>query len=181
MRVIGIDPGSRVCGYGVLESENGGVTHIASGCIKASPGLPVSKRLSIIYDGLLGVIKGHSPLIMSVESMFFSKNARSAITLGEARGVALLAASMSGIDVCEYSPTKVKLALTGRGRASKSDVRRMITMLLEVPEFESEDASDAVAIALCHIHISRIEQKLGKEFLQPRRKRRRFTLDDIPS
>ncbi|MGD9652966.1 MAG: crossover junction endodeoxyribonuclease RuvC [Candidatus Dadabacteria bacterium] len=181
MRVIGIDPGSRVCGYGVLESENGGVTHIASGCIKASPGLPVSKRLSIIYDGLLGIIKGHSPLIMSVESMFFSKNARSAITLGEARGVALLAASMSGIDVCEYSPTKVKLALTGRGRASKSDVRRMITMLLEVPEFESEDASDAVAIALCHLHISRIEQKLGKEFLQPRRKRRRFTLDDIPS
>ncbi len=181
MRVIGIDPGSRVCGYGVLESVKGGVTHIASGCITASPGLPVSKRLSIIYDGLLGVIKSHSPLIMSVESMFFSKNARSAITLGEARGVALLAASMSGIDVCEYSPTKVKLALTGRGRASKSDVRRMITMLLEVPEFESDDASDAVAIALCHIHLSRIEQKLGKEFLQPRRKRRRFTLDDIPS
>jgi crossover junction endodeoxyribonuclease RuvC len=113
--------------------------------------------------------------------MFFSKNARSAITLGEARGIALLAASNSGLEVCEYSPTKIKLALTGRGRANKSDVRRMITMLLGVPEFESEDASDAVAIALCHIHLSRIEQKLGKEFLQPRRKRRRFTLDDITS
>lgn len=181
MRVIGIDPGSRVCGYGVLETVNGEIKHLASGCIVPGRALPLYRRLSVIYDGLTGVISEYSPLVMSIEDIFFSKNARSAIMLGEARGVALLAASNSGLSVSEYSPTKIKLALTGRGRANKSDVRRMISMLLGVTEFESEDASDAVAIALCHINISRIELKLGREFVQTRRKRRRFTLDDLPS
>ncbi len=181
MKVIGIDPGSRVCGYGVLESRNGDVEHLASGSIAPGNGLPLYQRLKIIYESLIKVIGEHSPEAMSVEDIFFAKNAKSAIKLGEARGVALLAASNSGIPVFEYPPTKVKLALTGSGRASKSDVQRMLSIILGVSGFETEDASDAVAIALCHINLSRIESRLGKEFTEPRKRRRRFTLNDLPS
>ncbi len=181
MKVIGIDPGSRVCGYGILEAQNGEVTYLISGCITPNPALPFSQRLKVIYDGLLKVIDQHTPDVMSIEDIFFAKNAKSAIKLGQAKGVALLAGSNSGISVHEYAPTKVKLALTGRGRANKAEVQNMLSKLLGVPTWESQDASDAVAIALCHIHISQIETRLGKEFVQPRRKRRRFTLDDLPS
>lgn len=181
MRVIGIDPGSRVCGYGVLESRNGEITHIVSGSIIPGSALSIHKRLKKIYDGVVGVIGEYSPEVMSIENVFFSKNVKSAIKLGEARGVAILAASSAGLSVYEYSPTKIKLALTGRGRARKSEVQAMLSRILGVPEFENEDASDAVAIALCHIHLAAIERKLGKEFVQPRRKRRRFTIDDLPS
>lgn len=181
MRVIGIDPGSRVCGYGVLEAQNGEVTYLISGCITPNPALPFSQRLKVIYDGLLKVIDQHTPDVMSIEDIFFAKNAKSAIKLGQAKGVALLAGSNSGISVHEYAATKVKLALTGRGRANKAEVQNMLSKLLGVTTWESQDASDAVAIALCHIHISQIETRLGKEFVQPRRKRRRFTLDDLPS
>ena len=181
MRVIGIDPGSKVCGYGVLEVQNGEVTHIQSGCIIPKPALPLNQRLKVIYDGLSKVIDQHSPDVMSIEDVFFAKNAKSAIKLGQARGVAILAGSNAGISIYEYAPTKVKLALTGRGRANKAEVQSMLTMLLGVDEWQTQDASDAVAIAFCHINISQIEKKLGKEFIQPRRKRRRFTIDDLPS
>lgn len=181
MRVIGIDPGSRMCGYGVLETRNGQIIHIANGCIAPSPALPLFKRLRIIYDGISGVIDEHRPGAMSVEEIFFAKNAKSAIKLGEARGVALLAASVSGITIHEYPPTRIKMALTGRGRATKNEVQKMLSMLLGIKEFESQDASDAVAIAFCHINLSRMTEKLGAEYTAPGRKRRRFTIDDLPS
>ena len=181
MKVIGIDPGSRVCGYGILESRDGDIEHVASGSIAPGQGLPLYQRLKIIYEDLIKVIGEHSPEAMSVEDIFFAKNAKSAIKLGEARGVALLAASNSGISVFEYPPTKVKLALTGSGRASKSDVQRMLSIILGVSGFKTQDASDALAIALCHINLSRTETRLGKEFTEPRKRRRRFTLNDLPS
>lgn len=182
MRVIGIDPGSRVCGYGVLETRNGSISHITSGSIAPKSTLDLSERLKVIYEGLVEVITEHNPEAISIEDIFFAKNARSAIKLGQARGVALLAASTSGIQIHEYSPTKVKLALTGRGRANKMEMQRMLSSILGVSEFDSPDASDAVAIALCHIHLSHIEKRLGTEFTRgTRRKRRRFTLDDLPS
>lgn len=181
MRVIGIDPGSRVCGFGVLEARNGSIAYIASGSIAPKSTLELSERLKVIYDGLVNVISEHRPEAISIEDIFFAKNARSAIKLGQARGVALLAASSSGIKIHEYSPTKVKLALTGRGRANKTEMQKMLCTLLGVSEFDSPDASDAVAIALCHIHLSRIESRLGADFVKPRRRRRRFTLDDLPS
>jgi crossover junction endodeoxyribonuclease RuvC len=111
MRVIGIDPGSRVCGYGVLEARNGEIIHLASGCIVPKSTLPLNERLKVIYDGILKVIDRHSPEVMSIEDIFFAKNASSALKLGQARGVAILAGSNSGISVHEYAPTKVKLLL----------------------------------------------------------------------
>jgi crossover junction endodeoxyribonuclease RuvC len=181
MRVIGIDPGSRICGYGVLEARNGDIAYLASGSIAPKTTLQLSERLKVIYEGLVEVIGEHKPDAVSIEDIFFAKNAKSAIKLGQARGVALLAASTSGITIYEYAPTKVKLALTGRGRANKLEVQKMLTAMLGVEEFETQDASDAVAIALCHIHLSGIESRLGKEFTRTRRRRRRFTLDDLPS
>ena len=181
MRVIGIDPGSRVCGYGVLEAQNGKVTHLSSGCIAPKSTLPLNQRLKVIYDSLLEVIERHSPDVMSIEDIFFAKNPKSAIKLGQARGVAILAGSNCGITIYEYAPTKVKLALTGRGRANKEEVQDMLSRLLGVENWETQDVSDAVAIAFCHINISHIEEKLGREFVQTRRRRRRFTIDDLPS
>ncbi len=179
MRVIGIDPGSRVCGYGVLELRGSEISHLKSGCIKTSKQNPLSLKLKTIYNGLVGVMQDYSPDVMSIEDIFFAKNAKSALKLGEARGVAILAASNTNIPVFEYAPTTVKLALTGRGRANKLEVKQMITRMLGVSEWETEDVSDAVAIALCHLSVSRVEKELGPQFVKTR-KRRRFKLNDLP-
>lgn len=180
MRVIGVDPGSRTCGYGILESHNGKLKHIASGAITPPATHTLSKRLHHIYSSLNEVIQQFSPDLMSIEEMFFAKNANSAIKLGQARGVALLAAENSGIQIYEYSPTKVKLAVTGSGRAKKFEIMKMVSYILKIEEFEKSDISDALAIALCHINISKIPELKGQD-LSPRsgRKRRRFTLNDI--
>ena len=181
MRVIGVDPGSRSCGYGILESDTSGLIHIVSGAITPPPSHSLSKRLHLIYSSLNEVIEKFSPDLMSIEEMFFAKNANSAIKLGQARGVALLAAEISGIQIFEYSPTKVKLAVTGSGRAKKFEIMKMVSYILKIEEFEKSDISDALAIALCHINISKLPE-LSQD-LQPRsrRRRKRFTLNDIAS
>ena len=181
MRVIGVDPGSRSCGYGILESDSSGLRHIVSGAITPPPAHSLSKRLHLIYSSLNEVIEKFSPDLMSIEDMFFAKNANSAIKLGQARGVALLAAENSGIQIFEYSPTKVKLAVTGSGRANKFEIMKMISYILKIEEFEKSDISDALAIALCHINISKFPDI--NQDLQPRSRsrRKRFTLNDIAS
>lgn len=180
MRVIGVDPGSRACGYGILESVNGNLRCMASGAIVPTASLSHPRRLKIIYSELSDLIDQFSPDYMSIEEMFFAKNAKSAIKLGQARGVALLAAANNDIEVHEYAPTKIKLALTGRGRANKTEMRKMISYILGVDVSVGTDASDAIAIALCHINISRIG---GIEDLKHStgRRRRRFTLNDLTS
>ncbi len=182
MRVIGVDPGSRSCGYGILESDKNGLKHIVSGAITPPTAHTLSKRLHFIYSSLNEVIEKFSPDFMSIEEMFFAKNANSAIKLGQARGVALLAAENSGIEIFEYSPTKVKLAVTGSGRAKKFEIMKMVSYILKIEEFEKSDISDALAIALCHINISKLPDINGQD-LQPRsrRRRKRFTLNDIAS
>jgi crossover junction endodeoxyribonuclease RuvC len=181
MRVIGVDPGSRICGYGILESRNGELIYIESGCISPPSYFSLPVRLKTIFEGLREVIERSSPDVMSIEDVFFSKNSRSALKLGEARGVALLAATISGITVYEYAPAEVKLALTGQGRANKQEVQKMISLILGVTEWNKEDASDAVAIALCHINSSQINERLGSGVIKSRRRRRRWTKDDISS
>lgn len=181
MRVIGVDPGSRSCGYGILESDKSGLKYIVSGAITPPPAHSLSKRLHFIYSSLSEVIEKFSPDLMSIEEMFFAKNANSAIKLGQARGIALLAAENSGIQIFEYSPTKVKLAVTGSGRAKKFEIMKMVSYILKIEEFEKSDISDALAIALCHINISKFPEI--SQDLQPRsrRRRKRFKLDDIAS
>ncbi|MGI9534520.1 MAG: crossover junction endodeoxyribonuclease RuvC [Thermodesulfobacteriota bacterium] len=182
MRVIGIDPGSRSCGYGVLESNNGDLKHVVSGAITPPVSCNLSKRLKIIYSSLTEIIHLHSPQYMSIEEMFFAKNAKSAIKLGQARGVAILAAEIAGLQIYEYAPTKVKLAVTGSGRAKKFEIMKMVSYVLGIDDFEKSDISDALAIALCHINISKHPDLSGLDIKsRSGRKRTRFTINDITS
>jgi crossover junction endodeoxyribonuclease RuvC len=147
--VLGIDPGSRRCGYGVVARERGRLTVVASGVL--APGeRPVAERLARILDGLGEVIARTAPAEVSVEQVFAGASARSALVLGQARGVALAASARAGLPVFEYQPSEVKLAFTGSGRASKEQMVRTARTLLGI-ETELADEADAIALAVCHL------------------------------
>ena len=151
MRVLGIDPGSRFTGYGVVEKEGNRLHHIAHGVIIAHQGdCAFEERLVRIHDGLREVVILHEPTVVAVEGIFHYKSALSALKLGHARGVALLTARLAGLDVHEYPPATVKRAVVGSGRAQKQQVLKMISLLLGIPEPTNHDASDALAVAICH-------------------------------
>lgn len=149
MIVLGIDPGSRRCGYGAIAREGGRVVVVASGVLV--PGeLPMPERLAAILCGLGDVIRSARPAEVSVEQVFCGTSARSALVLGQARGVALAAAAQAGLPVFEYAPSEVKLAFTGSGRASKDQMLRTARMLLGAAPRLSDEA-DALAVAVCHL------------------------------
>lgn len=151
MRIIGIDPGSRYTGYGIVEKKPTSMTHIASGRILASKGATLANRLEIIYDGLTQVLGEFECSCAAVESVFTQRNPRSSLILGHARGVALLALAHAGVSVEEYAPATVKKAVAGHGRATKEAIGLMVGQSLGVdPSNLSEDAADALAVALCH-------------------------------
>ncbi len=148
-RILGIDPGSRVTGYGVIEAVPAGSRHVASGCIRVA-GDDMVERLRRIVEGLREVTERHAPSELAIERVFVSRNAESALKLGQARGAALVA--VPGIPVFEYAATKVKQATTGSGKASKSQIQHMVRVLLSLPETPRTDEADALAVALCHAH-----------------------------
>jgi crossover junction endodeoxyribonuclease RuvC len=151
VRVLGIDPGSRFTGFGVVDKEGNRLRHVANGVIVAHKGdPPFEERLVRIHAGLTEVIALHEPTVVAVEGIFHYKNALSALKLGHARGVALLTSRLAGLEVHEYKPTVVKQAVVGTGRADKQQVLRMICLLLGIPEPTNHDASDALAVAICH-------------------------------
>jgi len=151
VRILGIDPGSRVTGYGLIEDNGrGAFTSLCHGEICLSAGLPLPQRLLALSEGLEEVVEEYAPDVMSIESIFFAKNAKSSIVLGQARAVPLLLAASKAIEVFEYAPRMVKLAVTGYGAASKAQVQTMILSLLKITDTPGADASDALAIALCH-------------------------------
>lgn len=148
MLVFGIDPGTRFCGWGVIASGNA-LRHIASGLIRLDDAASLESRLAVLYEALAAQIARHVPEVVAVEDLFHQRNARSALVLGHARGVALLAAARAGIPVAAYPPATVKQAVTGSGRAEKDQVARMVAILLGVSAFERADVSDALAVAIC--------------------------------
>lgn len=151
MRVLGIDPGTRHCGWGIVEAKSGSrVVHVAHGVISPKATLPLATRLGIIHEGLAAAIKEHAPQTAGVEEVFFAANVKSALVLGHARGVALLAAAQAGLDVAAYAPTVVKQAVVGTGRAEKFQVSRMVSVILGLGEIKQADASDALAVAIAH-------------------------------
>lgn|SRR5487761_759535 len=153
MRILGIDCGSQVTGYGLIESDGHRHREIEHGAIRPPAKLDFANRLNYIHQKLEELIARQGPDCMAVEDIFFAENARSAIKLGHARGVVLQAAASAGLSVAEYTPLAVKSALTGYGRAEKQQVRHMVTILLKLDaEPESLDASDALAVAICHAH-----------------------------
>ena len=154
MRVLGIDCGSEYTGYGVVEElTDGRLTCLATGAIKLKSGSPMAARLQKIFSDLTAIIAEHQPEVVAIEDIFYAVNVKTALKLGQVRGVAMLAASSSGLQVTEYSPLSIKSAVAGYGRAEKQQVQQMVIRLLKleiVPE--PMDASDALAIAICHIH-----------------------------
>ncbi len=152
MKVIGVDPGTRVTGYGIVQKADNQFFPVEYGVIKPPASRPLSKRYSIIFDGLTEIISDFSPDVVAVESTFYVRNISSAMKLSQVRGIVLLAASKAGLEVYEYAPRKVKQAVCGRGGATKYQVQKMVQSLLslDVPP-EPVDASDAMAIAICHL------------------------------
>jgi crossover junction endodeoxyribonuclease RuvC len=154
MRVLGIDCGTEYTGYGVIELIASGELHCCTcGAIKVSPRNPMPQRLSKIFHGLEAIIREHQPEQVSIEDVFYAVNVKSALKLGQVRGIAMLAAASAGLPVAEYSPLSIKSAVVGYGRADKFQVQHMVTRLLhlDAPP-DSPDAADALAIAICHVH-----------------------------
>lgn len=149
--ILGIDPGSRITGYGVVQDTGRGFTYIASGCIRTQEGaLPA--RLQQIYQGIKSVIQEYQPVTMGIEQVFMARNADSALKLGQARGAAIVAGVEQALEVCEYTAKQVKQALVGGGGANKQQVQMMVMHLLQLVQKPQIDASDALAVAICHAH-----------------------------
>jgi crossover junction endodeoxyribonuclease RuvC len=152
LRTLGIDPGSRVTGYGVVEQAGGRIVRVDHGEIRIKNGEPFTRCLSRIFDELTEVILRTRPDAIALEDIFYGKNVKSLIKQGHVRGVALLAASRSGVPAHEYTPLEVKKAVVGYGQAEKHQVQMMIRVMLKLPETLPPDASDALAVAICHTH-----------------------------
>lgn len=149
--ILGIDPGSRITGFGVINFESGRFQYIASGCIRVKEGA-LAERLQQIYTGVTEVIERWCPQEFAIEEVFLARNPDSALKLGQARGVAIVAAASQGLEVAEYSARKVKQAVVGNGGAEKHQVQHMVQSILGLPGKPQADAADALAIALCHAH-----------------------------
>jgi len=152
MIILGIDPGSRITGYGIISKEGNRLIHVDNGAIFTQSATDFPQRLQQIFAGLSTIIEQYQPEAVAVESVFLAKNAQSALKLGQARGAAIVAAVCVGLSVFEYSALQVKQAVVGSGRAEKQQVQHMIKVLLNLPEVAQEDASDALAVAVCHAH-----------------------------
>lgn len=161
MRVLGIDPGTLTSGYGIVAEEDHKLFHVASGGISPSAKQPFPKRLKKIYEELEKIIDNYRPQVVVIEDIFVSKNIKSALKLGHARGVAILVAMNAGLAVFEYAPLEVKQAVVGNGMADKKQVQMMVKALLDLPKVpHPADAADALAAAICHIHSSRLKEIL---------------------
>ncbi|HOW76512.1 MAG TPA: crossover junction endodeoxyribonuclease RuvC [Candidatus Competibacteraceae bacterium] len=172
MRLMGIDPGSRITGYGIIDIEGPRSQHVASGCIQTASDRPLPERLKAIYEGVAGVIQQYQPAEVAAEQVFMHRNPDSALKLGQARGAALCAVVMAGLPVSEYAARAIKQAVVGSGAADKAQVQRMVALLLNLSELPPSDAADALAVAICHGHTRQTLNRLGAIALLPRRRRR---------
>jgi crossover junction endodeoxyribonuclease RuvC len=159
LRILGIDPGISITGYGVIEIESDRLSYLASGGIRSSSKLNFSQKLTNIYQAVIDIIKEYHPDFCSVEDIFYHQNKKTAIIMGHARAVTMLAAALNHIPVFEYTPREVKMSIVGSGAASKIQVQAMVKNILKMAEIPTpEDAADALAVALCHYHRSKFQQ-----------------------
>lgn len=163
--ILGIDPGSRKTGYGIINQVGQRLTYAASGVIRPPVDAPLSERLKVIFDGITQIIAQYQPEQFAIEQIFMAKNASSALKLGQARGVALLAAACAELKVYEYEARKVKQAVVGTGAADKTQVQHMVKSLLKLVASPQEDAADALAVAICHansVHLTTRVELTGR-------------------
>ncbi len=152
MRILGIDPGLRVTGFGVVDREGQRLAYVTSGCIRTNDKGELPERLRTILDGLAEVIDTHHPEHVAIEKVFVNVNPQSTLLLGQARGAAVCAAVLADLPVAEYTALQVKQAVVGKGHAHKEQVQEMVKRLLKLPGYPSADAADALACAICHAH-----------------------------
>jgi crossover junction endodeoxyribonuclease RuvC len=175
-RILGIDPGSIITGWGIVEAAGHSLVHIAHGIISSNRAYTQSLRLCRIHEGIQKVLTAYRPESISLERVFFARNPQSALKLGQARGVALLAAAQFELPVHEYGASEIKMAVVGYGQATKMQVQMMVASLLGLPGRAAADASDALAAAICHVHRQafhvRMLEAFPEDLISPRRSRR---------
>ena len=151
LRILGVDPGLRVTGFGIIEKNGSRLAYVTSGCVRSGAG-DLSARLKTILDGLAEVIAANQPQQVAIEKVFVNVNPQSTLALGQARGTAICAAVLAGLPVAEYTALQVKQSVVGKGHAAKGQVQHMVRRLLSLPGDPSPDAADALACAICHAH-----------------------------
>jgi crossover junction endodeoxyribonuclease RuvC len=157
MRILGIDPGTGILGFGVVDVKGSSFTLVTAGVIKTPPHTPLDERLEEIYDGLTEIIAETKPAILSIEKLFFAKNVTTAMSVSHARGVAILAGRKAGLPYAEYTPLQIKQTITGYGKADKNQVQEMIKLQLGLKEIpKPDDAADALGAAITHAMMSRV-------------------------
>jgi len=159
-RILGIDPGSRVTGFGIIDTDGMKTVHVASGCIRAGDGEMLA-RLECIFDEIRSLMAAYEPRQVAIERVFVHRNADSALKLGQARSAALCATFGSGVELSEYAAREVKKSVVGRGGADKHQVQHMVKMLLLLADLPAPDEADALAVALCHAHSRPLNARLG--------------------
>ena len=164
MLAVGIDPGTAITGYGLVRDDQDELSLVTYGVIETPAGIPLHERLLLLYQELTEVLVLHRPQSGAVEKLFFQRNVRTAMSVGQARGVAMLALAQAGLPVAEYSPMEVKQAVAGYGGADKNQVQQMVRALLNLEDIpRPDDAADALAVAICHLHSARFRQIISDE------------------
>ena len=162
MRTIGIDPGTAIMGWGVVDEAGGVLSLVAYGALTTPAGMPAPDRLMLLYDGLQAVLREYQPESAAIEELFFGKNVNTAISVGQARGVALLALAQAGVAIHEYKPTQVKQAVAGHGGADKKQMQEMVRLTLRLSSIpRPDDAADAVAIAICDLYTAPMLRRIA--------------------
>ncbi len=161
MRILGIDPGSRITGFGIVDTKAAELVFVQAGTIRTGTKDAPAARLKSIYDGLSQLIEQHNPDAFAIEQVFVARNPSSALVLGQARGSAMLAGANYALDIVEYSAKQIKQAVVGKGAADKAQVQHMVRVLLGLTALPPPDAADALACAICHAHTGRIESRIN--------------------
>lgn len=162
MRILGVDPGIAIVGFGFVDKEVSQVIPVQYGCVQTDCSTALQMRLLQVYEAIEQLLHKYKPDVMSVEKLFFNRNVTNALTVGQARGVIIFAAAKHGIPVMEYTPLQVKQAVVGYGRAEKKQVQKMVRLFLRLGEIpKPDDVADALAVAICHAHSSGLNNKLN--------------------
>ncbi len=155
-RILGIDPGLRITGFGIIERQGSKLSYVSSGCVRTTDGESLPDRIRTILDGIAQVVAAHAPQQAAIEKVFVNVNPQSTLLLGQARGAAIAALVTASLPVAEYTALQIKQAVVGQGKAAKEQVQAMVKRLLQLPGEPSPDAADALACAICHAHAGQL-------------------------